>query len=127
MSALWHGEILSARWSQFAGVLASLGANCRYYIGLVLHGVDLEGVSDQLLLSLNTALLVVLVLANNDLWDNGLAFAVSTVKASTTLRELEIEDNRIECQDNATTLVQALKEYSELSSLKLKKCCIGQS
>ena len=56
-----------------------------------------------------------------------MAFAVSTVKASTTLRELEIKDNRIEYQDNATTLVQALKEHSELLSLKLKKCCIGLS
>ena len=56
-----------------------------------------------------------------------MAFAVSTVKASTTLRELEIKDNHIEYQDNATTLVQALKEHSELFSLKLKKCCIGLS
>ena len=126
-SVLRHDENLSARWSRFADALASSGANRRYYIGLALRGVDLEGVFDQLLLSFNTAPLLVLVLANNDLRRNGLTFAVSAVKASATLTELEIENNRIKYQDNVKALVQALKEHSELTSLKLKNCGIGLS
>ena len=88
ISVLPHDGILSARWSRFARALALSDANRRYYIGLVFQGIDLSGVFNRLLLSFDTASILVLLPTNNVLGRNGLTFAVSAVKASATLGEL---------------------------------------
>ena len=124
---LLHNDLLLPFWKRFCTALSSISSSgC---ISLVLSAVQLDvEVMDMLLESFKKkSPLKQLTLNQNGLGAQGMRFVVKAVDLNTSLECLDIRNNIIESEDDATFLVNEVINHPKIDTLILDKCGLGES